>query len=86
MLLGYSLVAVETEIADARLRIIAIWLMLAGLAGVLAFLLASYFAVPIMRIAEAMQHASEGEVKGDLQIHRSDESAPLPASFNKMAR
>ena len=85
VLLGYSLVAVETEIADARLRILAIWLILAGLAGVLAFVLASYFAVPITKISEAMQHASEGEVKGDLQINRSDEIGILAASFNKMA-
>ena len=85
VLLGYSLAAVETEIADARLRIVLIWLVLAAVAGVLAFFLASYIAVPIMRIAEAMQHASEGEIKGDLQIRRSDEIGTLAASFNKMA-
>ena len=32
-----------------------------------------------------MQHASEGEIKGDLQIRRSDEIGALAASFNKMA-
>ena len=85
VLLGYSLVAVETEIADARLRILSIWLLLAALAGVLAFFLASYFAVPIMRISEAMQHAAEGEVKGGLQVRRSDEIGTLASSFNKMA-
>jgi signal transduction histidine kinase len=85
VVLGYSLVAVETEIANARLRIILIWLLLAALAGVLAFGLASYIANPIMRIAEAMQHASDGDMKGDLQVRRSDEIGTLAASFNKMA-
>ena len=85
VVLAYSLVAVETEIADARLRIIVIWLALAAMAGVLAFGLASYIANPIMRIAEAMQHASDGEMKGDLPITRSDEIGTLAASFNKMA-
>lgn len=85
VVLGYSLVAVETEIADARLRIIAIWLLLAALAGVLAFVLASYVANPIMRIAEAMQGASDGDVKGDLPVGRSDEIGTLASSFNRMA-
>ena len=86
VVLAYSLVAVETEIADARLRIIVTWVALAAMAGVLAFGLASYIANPIMRIAEAMQHAEEGELKGDLQIRRSDEIGTLAESFNKMAR
>jgi signal transduction histidine kinase len=85
VVLAYSLVAVETEIADARLRIIVIWVALAAVAGVLAFGLASYIANPIMRIAEAMQHASDGEMKGGLAIARSDEIGTLAASFNKMA-
>jgi signal transduction histidine kinase len=85
VVLAYSLVAVENEIASAGLRILLIWLVLAALAGVLAFLLASYIAAPITRIADAMRHASTGEARVNLDVRRSDEIGTLAASFNQMA-
>jgi len=85
VVLGYSLVAVETEIASAGLRILLIWLILAAVAGVLAFLLASYIAAPITQIAGAMRHASTGDISGNLQLRRRDEIGALADSFNRMA-
>jgi signal transduction histidine kinase len=85
VVLTYSLVAVENEIASAGLRILLIWIVLAAAAGVLAFLLATYIAAPITRIADAMRHASTGEVRVRLDVRRSDEIGALAASFNQMA-
>jgi signal transduction histidine kinase len=85
VVLYYSLVAVEREIASAGLRILITWLVLAAVAGVLAFLLASYIAAPITRIAGAMRQASTGEIKGNLDVGRNDEIGALAASFNQMA-
>jgi signal transduction histidine kinase len=53
--------------------------------GVLAFLLSSYITRPIARIAAAMQHTPDGEVRRVPDVAGRDEIGVLAASFNKMA-
>ncbi len=85
VVMGYSRMAVELELSRSRRQMMSVWLLAAALAGVFAFALASYFAAPIMSIAEAMQSAPEGDVKAVLEVGRNDEIGVLAASFNKMA-
>ena len=83
--LGYSRAAARTEIARARRDIVWIWLLVAGLGGLLVFLLSSYISSPITKIAAAMESAPEGEVTAVAGVERTDEIGLLAASFNKMA-
>jgi signal transduction histidine kinase len=85
VLLGYSRAAAQTEFARARREIAWALLLAAALAGMLAFLLASYISRPVATIAAALQNTSEGEVKAVLDIRREDEIGVLASSFNKMA-
>ena len=86
VVVGYSRLAAEIEIARARRQILLVWLLIAALAGVLAFGLSSYISAPIGRIAHAMQSASAGEVRSVLQVRRKDEIGVLASSFNRMAQ
>jgi len=85
VVLGYSRAAVRMEIGRVRREITWVCLLAAGLAGLLAFPLASYISRPVTTIAAAMQSESEGEVKAVLGVSRGDEIGVLASSFNKMA-
>jgi signal transduction histidine kinase len=85
VVLGYSRAAVQLEIGRVRREITWVCLLAAGLAGLLAFPLASYISRPVTTIAAALQSASEGEVKAVLGVERGDEVGVLASSFNKMA-
>jgi len=85
VVIGYSRMATEVQIARAQREIALVWLLVAVLAGFLAFALSSYIAVPITRIAAAMQGASDGEVRAVHGATRSDEIGVLASAFNKMA-
>jgi len=85
VLMGYSRKAAEIQMARARREIFLVWLLAAALGGALAFLLSSYIARPIARIAAAMPQAAEGATGLVLDVTRKDELGLLAASFNKMA-
>lgn len=85
VVLGYSRAAAQAQMAGVRREIVWIWLAAAVVAGMLAFVSATYFSRPIAVIARAMQSASEGEVKAVLTVTRHDEIGVLASSFNTMA-
>lgn len=85
VVLGYSRAAVQAEVVHAQREILLIWLAAAALAGMLAFLLASYIARPITRIAAAMQQTSQGELRALPPVTRKDEIGVLASSFSRMA-
>jgi signal transduction histidine kinase len=86
VVMGYSRAATRAEITRGRREIVSVWLLAAALAGLLAFLLASYVSRPVTTIAAAMQSAAEGEAKVVLGAGRQDEIGRLASSFNKMAQ
>jgi signal transduction histidine kinase len=85
VVLGYSRTSAETEIARVRRQIVLVGLLATVVAGGLAYLLSSYIAVPITRIADAMRTASGGTVQVVLPVRRADEIGVLAGSFNAMA-
>ena len=85
VVIGYTRMAVELELSRSRRQMMSVWLLAAALAGVFAFALASYFAAPIMSIAEAMQSAPEGDVKAVLEVGRPTRSGSSRPLFNEMA-
>jgi signal transduction histidine kinase len=83
--LGYSYMAVEKEIVKARQQIVAICLLTILLGSVVAYFLASYIAMPIRTITDAMEQLANDDLKNPLRIARNDEIGTLANSFNKMA-
>jgi signal transduction histidine kinase len=85
VLLSYSRSAAEAEIARVRRQVLLVGLLGTVLAGGLAYLLSSYISIPVVRIAEAMRRAADGNIRVVLPVRRADEIGVLAASFNTMA-
>jgi signal transduction histidine kinase len=85
VMLSYSRAAAQAGIARARREIAWALLAATAVAGLLAFLLASYVSRPITTMAAAMRVASEGEVRAVPDVGTDDEVGVLASSFNKMA-
>lgn len=83
--LGYSYLAVEKEIAEARQQILIIGIVTTIIGGVVAYLLASFISSPIRRITDATEKVANGDLNTPLTIKRNDEIGTLAVSFNKMA-
>lgn len=83
--LGYSYLAVEKEIAEARQQILIIGIVTTIIGGVVAYLLASFISSPIRRITDATEKVANGDLNTTLTIKRNDEIGTLATSFNKMA-
>ncbi len=84
--LGYSYLAVEKVIAEARHQIFIIGIVTTIIGGVVAYLLASFISSPIRRITDATEKVANGDLNTPLTIKRNDEIGTLAASFNKMAQ
>lgn len=82
--LGYSHMAVEKEIAEARQQILIIGLLTTISGGVVAFLLATFISSPIKRITDATGKVADGCLDTQLMIKRNDEIGALANAFNKM--
>ena len=82
--LGYSHMAIEKEIANARKQIFIIGLVTTIIGGVVAYLLASLISSPIKRITDATEKVANGDLITRLTIKRNDEIGVLANSFNKM--
>ncbi len=82
--LGYSHMAVEKEIADARRQIFFLGLLTIITGGVVAYLLATFISSPIKRITDATEKVAKGNLNTSLKIQRNDEIGVLANSFNKM--
>jgi len=82
--LGYSHMAVEKEIAEARQQIFVIGLLTAVGGGFFAYLLATFISSPIKRITDATGKVANGYVNTQLMIKRDDEICTLANAFNKM--
>ena len=82
--LGYSHMAIEKEIANARKQIFIIGLVTTMIGGVVAYLLASLISSPIKRITDATEKVANGDLITRLTIKRNDEIGVLANSFNKM--
>ena len=83
--LGYSYLAVEKEIAEARQQILIIGIVTTITGGVVAYLLAIFISSPIRRITDATEKVANGDLNTPLTIKRNDEIGTLATSFNKMA-
>ena len=82
--LGYSHMAVEKEIAEARQQIFIIGLLTTISGGVVAYLLATFISSPIKRITDATEKVAKGNLNTSLKIKRNDEIGVLANSFNRM--
>jgi len=82
--LGYSHMAIEKEIANARKQIFIIGLVTTIIGGVVAYILASLISSPIKRITDATEKVADGDLNTRLTIKRNDEIGVLANSFNKM--
>jgi len=82
--LGYSHMAVEKEIAEARQQIFIIGLLTAVGGGFFAYLLATFISSPIKRITDATGKVANGYLNTQLMIKRDDEIGTLANAFNKM--
>lgn len=82
--LGYSHMAVEKEIAEARQQILIIGLLTTITGGVVAYLLATFISSPIKRITNATEKVAKGNLNTSLKIRRNDEIGMLANAFNKM--
>jgi signal transduction histidine kinase len=85
VLLGYSYMAVEKEIAKAQQQIFFIGLGTIIIGGGIAYLLATFISLPIIRITESMEKVSKGDLDTVLDLKRNDEIGTLVNSFNRMA-
>jgi signal transduction histidine kinase len=85
VLLGYSYMAVDKEVAKAQRQIFFIGIITIISGGVIAYLLASYISLPIRKITAAIENVAEGDLGTSLNIRRDDEIGTLANSFNKMA-
>jgi len=84
--LGYSYMAVEKEIAEARQQILLLGLLTIVIGGVVAYLLATFISAPIKGITEATEKLANRNLNTPLTIKRNDEIGTLANSFNKMAK
>lgn len=84
VLLGYSRLAIEKEISNALLQIIAIGLATTILGGIAAYFIATLIAAPIKRITDATGEVAKGNLDTKLSLERSDEIGVLSSAFNKM--
>lgn len=82
--LGYSHLAVENEIAQAREQIFAIGILTALIGGFFAYLLATFISLPIKRITDATKRVANGCFNTHIEIKRDDEIGALATAFNKM--
>ncbi|UCF83583.1 MAG: PAS domain S-box protein [Desulfobacteraceae bacterium] len=82
--LGYSHIAIEKEIANARQQIFLIGLVTAIIGGVIAYFLATFISLPIKEITDATEKVANGDLNTRLTIKRNDEIGALANSFNKM--
>jgi PAS domain S-box-containing protein len=82
--LGYSHMAIEKEIAEARQQIFIIGLLTAAGGGFFAYLLATFISSPIKRITDATEKVANGYLNTQLMIKRNDEIGTLANAFNKM--
>jgi PAS domain S-box-containing protein len=82
--LGYSHMAVEKDIAEARQQILIIGLLTTIIGGVVAYLLATLISSPIKRITDAIEKVANGHLDNQLMIKRNDEIGALANAFNKM--
>ena len=82
--LGYSHMAVEKEIAEARQQILIVGLLTIISGGVVAYLLAIFISSPIKRITDATEKVANGHLDTQLMIKRNDEIGTLASTFNKM--
>jgi PAS domain S-box-containing protein len=82
--LGYSHMAIEKEVANAKKQIFIIGLVTTIIGGVVAYLLASLISSPIKRITDATEKVANGDLNTRLTIKRNDEIGVLANSFNKM--
>ena len=82
--LGYSHIAIEKEIANARQQIFLIGLVTAIIGGVIAYFLATFISLPIKEITDATEKVANGDLNSRLTIKRNDEIGALANSFNKM--
>ncbi len=85
ILIGYSCMAAEKEIAKAKHQIFLIGLITVILGGGIAYLLSTYISVPIKKITDAIEKVSNGDLNTTLSIKRNDEIGTLAKSFNNMA-
>jgi PAS domain S-box-containing protein len=82
--LGYSHMAVEKEIAEARQQIFIIGLLTTLAGGLAAYLLATFISSPIKRITDATRKVADGHLHTQVGIKRNDEIGALANAFNKM--
>jgi PAS domain S-box-containing protein len=82
--LGYSHIAVEKEIADARRKIFYLGILITITGGVFAYLFATFISSPIKRITNATRNVANGYLNTHLDIMRADEIGTLANTFNKM--
>lgn len=82
--LGYSHMAVEKEIAEARQQILILGLLTTVGGGVVAYLLAAFISLPIKRITDATKKVANGYLDTQLMIKRNDEIGALANAFDKM--
>ena len=82
--LGYSHLAIENEIADARRQIFIIGVLTTAVGGIFAYLLATYISSPIKKITDATHKVAAGQLDVETTIHRSDEIGALATAFNRM--
>jgi PAS domain S-box-containing protein len=82
--LGYSHMAVEKEIAEARQQILILGLLTTVGGGVVAYLLAAFISSPIKRITDATKKVANGYLDTQLMIKRNDEIGALANAFDKM--
>ncbi|MBT8338843.1 MAG: HAMP domain-containing protein, partial [Desulfatitalea sp.] len=83
--LGYSYLAVEKEIGEAREQILMTALLVIGIGAIVSYFMANFICSPIQRITEATRMVADGNLDIPLTINRTDEIGILSASFNKMA-
>jgi signal transduction histidine kinase len=86
VLLGYSCLAAEQEMARAQRQIFYIGLATVIIGGVIAYVLSIFLSLPIRRITDAMAKVANGELDTVLPIKRHDEIGTLVDSFNQMAQ
>jgi PAS domain S-box-containing protein len=82
--LGYSYMAVKKEIAEVRQQIFIIGLVTTIIGGIFAYLLATFIALPIKQVTDAIRKVANGDLNTLLTIKRKDEIGTLANSFNKM--
>lgn len=83
--LGYSYLAVEKEIDEARRQIVSLGFLIILVGGGVAYLLATFITSPIKRLISATEAMAGGNLSPSLSISRTDEIGTLVTSFNKMA-